>query len=128
MKTKNPKESANKALGEISSPAIEVPKKPEVPQDRSELMDLYKIAVDEYRFQVKLNADRSRDYLVLNSAVIAAGVTLLGQKAYLLAGCVFLAGSCVAVLSELATHTQHNYYRRGHENHAGYRKRSLATR
>src|SRR4051794_27054743 len=99
MKNKNPKETANKVLSEVASPDIEEPKKPEVPQDRAVLMDLYKIAVDEYRFQVKLNADRSRDYLVLNSAVIAAGVTLLGQKAYLLAGCVFLAGSCVAVLS-----------------------------
>jgi hypothetical protein len=46
---------------------------------REELFDLYKAAVEEYRFQVKLNADRSRDYVVLNSAIIAAGITLLGQ-------------------------------------------------
>ena len=77
----------------------------------AQLMELYKIAVEEYRFQVTLNASRTRDYLVLNSAIIAAGVTLLGQKASLLAGAVFAAGICVTILSGLVTHTQHNYYR-----------------
>lgn len=75
-----------------------------------ELMEIYKIAVEEYRFQVKLNADRSRDFLVLNSAIIAAAVALLAQSR-LLAGAVFGAGLLVAVLAGLATHTQHNYYR-----------------
>ncbi|HEX4964886.1 MAG TPA: hypothetical protein VF173_28995 [Thermoanaerobaculia bacterium] len=81
------------------------------PLTPAQLMELYKIAVDEYRFQLTLNAARSRDYLVLNSAIIAAGVTLLGQKAYLLAGVVFIAGFLVATLAGLGTHTQHNYYR-----------------
>lgn len=89
----------------------------------AELMELYKIAVEEYRFQVTLNAARSRDYLVLNSAVIAAGVTLLGQKANLLAGAVFLAGACVATLAGLVTHTQHNYYREARDT-----KKSLEVR
>ncbi|MFL6234572.1 MAG: hypothetical protein ACJ76N_15680 [Thermoanaerobaculia bacterium] len=74
-------------------------------------MELYKIAVEEYRFQVKLNAERSRDYLVLNSAIIAAAVSLSGQHATILAGVVFTAGLCVALLAGLGTHTQHNYYR-----------------
>jgi hypothetical protein len=79
---------------------------------RGELLDLYKLAVEEYRFQVKLNADRSRDYVVLNSAIIAAGITLLGQaQRPELAGIVFLVGVVVAVLSILGTHTQHGYYR-----------------
>jgi hypothetical protein len=74
-------------------------------------MELYKVAVEEYRFQVKLNAERSRDYLVLNSAIIAAAISLSGQHAALLAGAVFAAGLCVALLAGLGIHTQHNYYR-----------------
>lgn len=79
---------------------------------REELLELYKIAIEEYRFQVKLNADRSRDYVVLNSAIIAAAITLLGQaKMPALAGVVFVIGVVVASLSILGTNTQHDYYR-----------------
>lgn len=79
---------------------------------RAELLDLYKVAVEEYRFQVKLNADRSRDYFVANSAIFAAAITLLGQaKLPLLSGVVFVIGFVVAALSILGTHTQHGYYR-----------------
>lgn len=78
----------------------------------AELLDLYKVAVEEYRFQVKLNTDRSRDYLVLNSAIIAAGITLIGQAHLpLMGGVVFSIGVVVAVLAMLGTHTQHGYYR-----------------
>jgi hypothetical protein len=82
------------------------------PPRRDELLDLYKIAVEEYRFQVKLNADRSRDYVVVNSAIIASGIALLGQ-AHLpfLAGLVFVIGLGVAVLAIMGTSTQHGYYR-----------------
>lgn len=84
---------------------------PSAPPTREQLMELYKIAVDEYRFQVNLNAQRSRDHFVLNSAIIASAVALLGQKANLLAGAVFVAGLLVAVMTGFAFHTQHNYYR-----------------
>lgn len=86
-------------------------KDPSDPPTYDQLMALYKVAVDEYRFQVNLNAQRSRDYFVLNSAIIASAVALLGQKANLLAGAVFLAGLLVAVLTGFGFHTQHNYYR-----------------
>jgi hypothetical protein len=80
--------------------------------DRTELLDLYKIAVEEYRFQVKLNADRSRDYIVLNSAIIAAAVALIGQAHLpVLAAGAFGAGLVVSLLSIGGTHTQHGYYR-----------------
>jgi hypothetical protein len=82
------------------------------PPLREELLDLYKIAVEEYRFQVKLNADRSRDYVVVNSAIIASGIALLGQAHLpLLAGLVFTVGLVVAVLAIMGTSTQHGYYR-----------------
>lgn len=84
---------------------------PSAPPTYAQLMELYKIAVDEYRFQVSLNAQRSRDYFVLNSAIIASGVALLGQKVNLLAGIVFMAGFLVALMTGFGFHTQHNYYR-----------------
>lgn len=41
------------------------------------LLDLYKSAVEEYRFQVNLNWDRSKFYLLLNSGLITATCGLL---------------------------------------------------
>lgn len=50
-------------------------------EKREELFELYKLALDDYRFQVQLNQDRSRYSLVLNLTVIgiATGVVQLGQ-------------------------------------------------
>ncbi len=36
-------------------------------QDREELLELYKLALEDYRFQVRLNWGRSQYFLVLNS-------------------------------------------------------------
>lgn len=92
--------------------------RPTIPPRREELLDLYKIAIEEYRFQVKLNADRSRDYVVVNSAIIASGVALLGQAHLpLLAGGVFTVGLVVAALAIMGTATQHGYYRDARDNH-----------
>jgi hypothetical protein len=50
-----------------------------VAQDLSpdQLIDLYKIAIEEYRFEVKLNWDRTVFYLTLNSGLIAIATGLL---------------------------------------------------
>jgi hypothetical protein len=40
-------------------------------------MELYKIAVEQYRFQVNLNWDRNKFYILLNSSLIAAASGLL---------------------------------------------------
>ena len=40
-------------------------------------LELYKIAVEEYRFQVKLNWDRTAYHLTLSSGLIAIAVGLL---------------------------------------------------
>jgi hypothetical protein len=102
------------------------------PPPREELLELYKSAIEEYRFQVKLNVDRSRDYFVANSAIIAVAVTLVGQaKLPFLAGVVFLVGVVVSLLSALGTHTQHEYYRAARdriwnlENQLGYSRHEL---
>jgi hypothetical protein len=81
---------------------------------REELLDLYKIAVDEYRFQVSLNWDRSKYFLAFNTAVIGVGTGLVkvGSKLAtpLLVG-IFAVGLAAAALSAIAVNLQHGYYR-----------------
>lgn len=81
---------------------------------REELLDLYKVSVDEYRFQVNLNWDRSKYFLVFNTAVIAVGTGLVnvGHRLAtpLLVG-IFAVGLAAAALSAIAVTLQHNYYR-----------------
>ena len=78
---------------------------------REELLDLYKVCVDEYRFQVDLNWDRSKYFLVFNTAVIADGTGLVnvGHRLAtpLLVG-IFAVGLAAAALSAIAVPLQHN--------------------
>lgn len=46
--------------------------------DREEALTLYRIAVDEYRFQVTLNWNRTQYTLALNIGVLGVGVGLSG--------------------------------------------------
>ena len=49
-------------------------------QDSDELkvlLELYRAAVEEYRFQVNLNWDRNKFYVLLNSVIITATSFLL---------------------------------------------------
>lgn len=81
---------------------------------RQELIDLYKVAVDEYRFQVDLNWKRTQYFLALNVAILGVGtglVKLQGADARILIVGIFIIGCVSAVLSVFATHTQHMYYR-----------------
>jgi hypothetical protein len=83
-------------------------------QLRDELFDLYKISVEEYRFQVQLNWDRAKYLLGFNTAVIAAGtglVKLTGKAADVLLVGLFAVGLAAAVLSAAAVYLQHGYYR-----------------
>ena len=88
----------------------------EVPEQRAryELVDLYKIAVEEYRFQVQLNWDRAKYLLAFNTAIIGVGTGLLkisGKSADALLIGLFAVGFVSALLSIGATIVQHNYYR-----------------
>ncbi len=47
------------------------------PDELKVLLELYKIVVEEYRFQTNLNWDRSKFYVLLNSALITATSGLL---------------------------------------------------
>jgi hypothetical protein len=80
---------------------------------REELVDLYKVAVDEYRFQVNLNWDRSKYFLAFNTAVIGVGTGLIkvgnDVATPLLVG-IFAVGLVAAGLSSIAVSLQHGYY------------------
>jgi hypothetical protein len=82
--------------------------------DRQEIVDLYKIATDEYRFQVTLNWNRTQYYLGLNVAIIGAGTGILKvggvHPATVLIACVFAVGLVIALFSLIVTQRQHGYY------------------
>lgn len=84
------------------------------PGDREERLDLYRIAVEEYRFQVQLNWDRAKYLLGFNVAVISvgAGLVQLGPSVTPLLAGVFLVGALAAILSVIAVALQHSYYQR----------------
>jgi hypothetical protein len=86
---------------------------PELLNER--LLDLYKIAVDEYRFQVKLNWDRTAYHLTLNSGLLAIAVGLLKVGSapvvnFFVAG-VFVIGLLASVIGIQTIRKGHRYYR-----------------
>ena len=89
---------------------------------QADLLELYRIAIDEYRFQVTLNWNRTQYYLGLNVGIlgIATGILELseGEAGFLTAG-LYLAGVVCALLSLAALRVQHGYYRtaRDHKAH-----------
>jgi hypothetical protein len=85
--------------------------------DSVPLLDLYKIALDEYRFEVKLNADRTIQYLTLSAIVLSAGVGLLrvgtpGRSTTFFVALIFFCGVFIALLGVMAVRRGHEYYRR----------------
>jgi hypothetical protein len=82
--------------------------------DRNELLDLHRMLMDEYRFLVKLNSDRTQIYLALSAAIIAAGTGLLkvgGPIASVLVAAIFAVGILVAGIAVKAVTQGHKYYR-----------------
>ncbi len=81
-----------------------------------QLIDLYKIAIDEYRFEVKLNWDRTVFYLTLNSGLIAIATGLLKVEGRsflnLIVAGVFFIGLCVSWIGIRSVRRGHDYYRR----------------
>lgn len=85
--------------------------------DREDLWQLYKFAVEEYRFQVNLNWQRAQYLLGLNAAVISVGAGLIQlgpdaahENGAPLTVAVFLVGLVLAVFSTFAVWKQHGYY------------------
>lgn len=82
-------------------------------QNREELLELYKLALEDYRFQVQFNWGRSQYFLVLNIGIvgIATGIVQLGQGeiSILVAG-IYLIGLLLCIFSILALRVQRKYY------------------
>ncbi|MCU1450388.1 MAG: hypothetical protein JWP02_2558 [Acidimicrobiales bacterium] len=96
--------------------------------DRAEQLDLYKVAADEYRFQVNLNWQRTQYLLALNLGIIAAGTGLVrlghaGEGELVLTSCIFLVGACACAFSILAQGTQRAYYRAARDRMVGIGER-----
>ncbi len=72
--------------------------------------DLYKIAVEEYRFQAQYNWSRTQYMLVFNTAILAAASAVASRPGRS-AALVFLLGAFAACVSVLIVRTQHDYYR-----------------
>lgn len=85
---------------------------PEEPADGGGVppADIYKVAVDEYRFQAQHNWSRTQYLLALNAGILTAGAAVASQGGRGAAP-VFLLGVAAAALTGLAVGTQHDYYR-----------------
>lgn len=80
------------------------------------LYKVYDAAVAEYRFNVQLSWDRTKFFLLLNSALIAAGIgffKISTDKAFLslLLGCFFLISMFVAAMGLASLRVGKDYYR-----------------
>lgn len=80
-----------------------------------ELIEIYKIAIDEYRFEVQLNWDRTVFYLTLNSGLIAIATGLLKLQGSsflnLIVAGVFFIGLSVSLIGLRSVRKGHDYYR-----------------
>jgi hypothetical protein len=82
----------------------------EVEPDRAELFDLYRIRLDEYRFQVNLNWSRTQYFLVLNVGIITIATGLI-KTSLLVSGFLFGVGAVAATMCGFGAYGQHQYYR-----------------
>lgn len=94
----------------MPSSVTRLPNSPANGDDHVPPADIYKTAVDEYRFQAQFNWTRTQYSLVFNTAILAAASAVAsrpGRSATL----VFALGAVSCVLSYFITRTQHDYYR-----------------
>ena len=79
---------------------------------RPELLDLYRLAVEEYRFQLGHNWSRTQYWLAFNVGILAAGTALLTiPTRSVFSVIVFAVGAVAASLSMRAVQVSHGYYR-----------------
>lgn len=72
--------------------------------------DLYRLAVEEYRFQARFNWSRTQYLLVFSAGILAAASALVGRSTWG-AAVVFVLGAVAAAGSLIVVRTQHGYYR-----------------
>lgn len=85
-------------------------------------MDLYRISVDEYRFQVNLNWNRTQYYIVLNLGILGLATGLFkvngGDEAPVITYGLYFAGALCCVLALFAGQVQRAYYRQTKDHKA----------
>jgi len=80
---------------------------------RRELLDLYRVAVDEYRFQATFNWSHAQYWMVFNSGILIAGTALLTAAEHsTYPVVVFAVGAVASVLSMRAVQVAHSRYYR----------------
>lgn len=72
--------------------------------------ELYRLAVEEYRFQADFNWSRTKYFLVFSTAILAAG-SALSTRAAEFAIPVFGLGVVASLIAAVVTRVQHDYYR-----------------
>lgn len=86
------------------------------PLARDKLLDLYRIAIEEYRFEVRLGWDRTTYFLVLNSAILSVATGLLKLDnppfVYLFISLLFAFGCGTSLIGSMSITKAHEYYRR----------------
>lgn len=90
------------------------------PLDQAHLLELYKIAIDEYRFVVQFNWRRVQFFIVASAGVLSVGSGIVGQISYLdrsaetrlLLMALFLSGFLVSLLGIQVLVKGRRYYHR----------------
>lgn len=72
--------------------------------------DIYKVAVEEYRFQAQYNWSRTQYLLGFNAVILTAATVVAGRPGKG-AAAIFIFGAVAAVLTMMVVRTQHDYYR-----------------
>lgn len=72
--------------------------------------DIYKAAVEEYRFQAQFNWSRTQYMLAFNAAILAAATAVASRPGHG-ASLVFGLGCVTSVMSGFIVRTQSDYYR-----------------
>lgn len=72
-------------------------------------IEIYKAAIEEYRFQAQFNWSRTQYLLAFNAAILAAAVGLGGSSGRG-AVLVFALGAVVSVMCQFVIATQQDYY------------------
>lgn len=87
---------------------------PDADQRKDELLELYRVAVEEYRFNVKLTWDRTRFYVGLHMALVAVTSTLLRIESEARISFLLIAviGAAASFLGIHTIRKGHEYYRR----------------
>jgi hypothetical protein len=71
--------------------------------------DIYKTAVEQYRFQAQFNWSRTQFLLSFNAAVLVAATVVASTSGH--GALVFALGAVAALLTVAVLRTQHDYYR-----------------